>query len=211
MIDVFIANDHPIVCRGLRMILDSISDINVVDEATNLADLLRKVRQDTDYNVLLMDMSRGNGEGTELIKQLKFLSCERPILIFNVQFNDEDALPMLKAGVSGYLTGESTPEELIAAIRKVANGKKHISAAIADQLAYNLDIYKKHSLHEVLSDRESEVFHRLASGISVKQIAIELFLSEKTVSTYRSRVLKKMKMETNCQLIRYGIKNGLVE
>ena len=210
MINVLIADDHPIVCRGLRLIIDNISDIKVVDEATSIADLLRKVREHTDYDVILMDMSRGNGEGTDLIKQLKFLS-NQPILIFNVQLQQEDILRMLRAGVWGYLTGESTPEELIAAIRKVANGKKHISAAIAEKLAYSLDRSKEHSPHELLSDREYEVFHRLASGISAKQIATELFLSEKTISTYRNRVLKKMKMKTNCQLIRYWIKNGLVD
>ena len=100
MIGVLIADDHPIVCKGLRLIIDSISDINVVDEATNSSDLLKKVRQHSDYDVLLMDMYRGNGEGTELIKQLKFLSSERPILIFNVQLQEEDTLRMLKAGVS---------------------------------------------------------------------------------------------------------------
>ena len=208
MIDVLIADDHPIVCKGVRLILDSSSDIQVVDEVTSIDGLLRKIRRNADYDVLLMDISRRNGEGTDLIRQLKFLS-KQPILIFNVQLQEEDVLRMLKAGVSGYLTGESTPEELIAAIRKAANGKKHISAAIANQIAYGLD--RSHNPHELLSDREYEVFHRLASGISVKRIAVELFLSEKTISTYRSRVLKKMKMETNCQLIRYAIKKGLVE
>ena len=100
---------------------------------------------------------------------------------------------------------------MIVAIRKVANGKRHISAAIADQLAYSLDTYKEHCPHELLSGREYAVFHGLASGISVKDIAAELFLSEKKISTYRSRVLKKMRMKTNCELIRYGIKKGLVE
>ena len=112
-----------------------------MDEVTSIADLLKKVREHTDYDVLLMDISRGNGVGTDLIKQLKFLS-NQPILIFNVQLQEEDAFRMLKAGVSGYLTGESTPDELIVAIRKAANGKKHISGAIADQIAYCIDASK---------------------------------------------------------------------
>ena len=211
MIEVLISDGHPLVRKGLGLIVDSSAGMRIVNEASDNSDLMRKVEKDIDYDVLLMDMSKRNGEGIELIKQLKSLSCGRPILIVTVHSQDRDALRMLKAGASGYLTVESTPEELITAIRTVANGKKHISPAIAEQLASCWDIDTEHSPHELLSDREYEVFNRLASGISVKRIADELFLSEKTVSTYRSRVLKKMKMETNCELIRYGFKNGLVE
>ena len=211
MIKVLIVDDHPIVRKGLKLIVESNSDMSVVDEAKDISDLLCKIGKDGYCDVLVMDISRTNGEGTEVIKQLKTISPDLPILIFSVHSQDQDAIRMLKAGATGYITKESTPEEFIAAIRKLSTGKNHISTTIMDQLLCSLNLDSEQNPHELLSNREYEVFHGLASGMTLRHIADELHISEKTVSTYRSRVLNKMKMGTNCELIRYGLKKGLVE
>jgi len=147
----------------------------------------------------------------DILNQLKNQRPELPVLILSMHPEEQYAVRVLRAGASGYLTKERAPDELIAAIRKVSAGKKYVSSSLAEKLAFELETDTEKPLHETLSDREYQVMCMIASGKTVKQIAEELFLSVKTISTYRSRILEKMKMNNNAELTYYAIKHGLVE
>jgi len=149
--------------------------------------------------------------GLDVIKQLKNEKPELYVLVLSIHPEEQYAVRVLKAGASGYLTKESATDELIEAIQKVSTGKKYISSSLAEKLAFDLEIGAEKPLHENLSDREYEVMCMIASGKMMKMIAEELFLSVKTISTYRSRILEKMKMKSNAELTHYAIKHGLVE
>jgi len=210
MIKVLVADDHAIVREGLKQIVADTSDIAVVDEASTGQEVVDKVLRN-DYDLILLDITMPDRNGLDILKELK---CQRPemrVLVLSVHPEEQYAIRVLMAGASGYLTKESAPEELLAAIRKVSRGGKYVSSFLAEKMAIDLETRVKIPLHQTLSDREHQVLCMLGLGKTVKEIAKELSLSIKTVSTYRSRVLQKMQMSNNAELIRYALENRLAD
>jgi len=210
MIKILIADDHAIVRRGLKQILAETPDMVVVDEASNGHEVLTKVMKH-DYSVILLDISMPGKSGLDVLKELKTERPKLPVLILSMYPEEQYAVRVLRAGASGYLTKEGAPEELIYAIRKVVQGKKYVSASLAEKLVFDLDSDSQKPLHESLSDREFQVLCMIASGKTVSDISGELALSVKTISTYRTRLLEKMKMKNNAELTHYAVQNRLVE
>lgn len=210
MIKILIADDHAVVRRGLKQIVSETPDIIVKDEASTGYEVLDKVRRN-DYDAVILDISMPGGDGLNILKQLKKEKPKIPILVLSVHPEDQYAIRALKAGAAGYLTKESAPDELITAIRRVSRGRKYVGSFLAEKLAIELEDGREKHLHEKLSDREYQVLCMVASGKRVKEIAGELCLSVKTVSTYRTRILEKMRMKNNAELTHYAIKQGLVE
>jgi DNA-binding NarL/FixJ family response regulator len=210
MIKILIADDHPVVRKGLKDIIQATSDMTVSGEASKGQEVLENVKR-IDFDVVVLDIAMPGRSGLDILKELKSEKPELPVLILSIHPEEQYAVRVLKAGASGYLTKDSAPDELITAIRKVSRGKKYISASLAEKLAYDLEIGAEKPLHETLSDREYEVMCLIASGKTVKEIAEQLFLSGKTISTYRSRILEKMKMRSSAELTHYAIKHELVD
>jgi two-component system invasion response regulator UvrY len=197
MIKIIIADDHPIVRAGMKQVISEASDLMVADEANDGHKLLSKIREE-DFDVVILDITMPHMDGLDVLKQLKIEKPKLPVIVLSIHPEDQYALRVLKAGASGYVTKASAPDELINAIRKVCRGGKYISPSIAEMP------------HEALSDREYQVLCMLASGKTVTEIADELALSVKTVSTYRARILEKMDMKNNAELIHYAVQNKLV-
>jgi two-component system invasion response regulator UvrY len=210
MIKVLIADDHPIVRQGLRQILSGIPDMEVAGEAANAQETLEQVRVG-GWDVLVLDITMPDRSGFDILKELKHEQPHLPVLVLSIHAEEQLAVRVLKAGASGYLTKENAPNELVKAIRKVVSGGKYISRGLAESLAFGLDTDSDQSRHEALSDREFQVMQLMASGKTLTEIAEELSLSTKTISTYRTRLLHKMNLETNAEIIRYAIENGLIE
>lgn len=206
---ILIADDHAVVRRGLKEILASEPDMDLVGEAKNGEEALDLVRR-LDWDVAILDFSMPGRSGVELIKEVKRQHPGRPVLVLSMLSEDAHAAQVFKAGGSGYINKESAGEELTAAIRKVANGGKYVSASFAEKLATGLVPGADKPLHESLSDREYRVMWLLASGRPINQIATEMFLSPSTVSTYRARILKKLKLTDNAALVRYAVKQQLI-
>lgn len=210
MIRVLVADDHPIVREGLKQILADTSDIIIVGEADSGQAVLNFTASH-HYDVILLDISMPGRDGLEVLKELKQQKPKLPVLILSMYPEEHYAVRVLRGGASGYLTKSSAPDELISAIRKVASGRKYISTTLAERLTYELDRDTDRPVHEVLSDREYQVMHMIATGKSVKEIAEELELSVKTVSTYRARILTKLNMKNNAEIVLYAVQNKLVE
>ncbi len=210
MIRVLIADDHPIVRQGLRQILSEISDMAVAGEAVNGQEALDQVRAG-GWDVLVLDITMPDRSGLDILRELKHQQPDLPVLVLSIHAEEQFAVRLLKAGASGYLTKENAPDELVKAIRKVVDGGKYISQSLAESLAFSLDVASDGPRHETLSDREFQVLQLVASGKTLTEIAEELSLSAKTVSTYRSRLLEKMNLKTNAEIVRYAIENRLVE
>lgn len=210
MIKILIADDHRIVREGLKQILAETQDMIVTDEANNAQEVLKKV-WDNDFDVLLLDISMPGRSGLDILKQLKSDRPKLSVLVLSMYSEEQYALRALRAGASGYMTKESAPDELIEAIRKVSTGRKYISPSVAEKLAFSLESGDERPPQETLSDREFQVMCMIASGKTIKAIADELSLSVKTVSTYRARILEKMRMKNNAELTHYAIQNKLVE
>jgi two-component system invasion response regulator UvrY len=210
MIKVLVADDHPVVREGLKQILAEAQDIDVAAEAEDGHELLEKVRKQA-FDVVVLDLTMPGLMGLDALKQLKSEHPNLPILILSIHPEEQYALRVLRAGASGYLTKASAPDRLIGAIRKVHRGGNYVSSSLAERLADELrgDITKLP--HEFLSDREYQVMCLIASGKTVTEIGDQLALSVKTVSTYRSRILEKMRMKTNAELTHYAIENKLVD
>jgi two-component system invasion response regulator UvrY len=209
MIKILIADDHAIIREGLKQILAETSDMVVAGEAADGREVLDQVRKD-DYDLVLLDIAMPGRGGLDTLGRLKHEKPELPVLVLSMYPEEQYAIRAFKAGVSGYLTKESAPEELISAIRKVTQGGKYVSSSLAEKLAFNLETDTEKPLHEKLSDREYEVMIMIASGKTVKEIADKLSLSVKTISTNRVRALKKMGMKNNAEITYYAIKQGLV-
>ena len=209
MIKVLIADDHTLVRKGLKQILLDTKDIEDVDEARDGKETINKVGR-KKYDLVLLDISLPGRSGIDVLKQLKCSKPELPVLILSMHPEEQYAVRSLRAGASGYLTKESAPDELIKAIRKVANGGKYITSSLAEKLAGEIGPDAEKPLHETLSDREYQVMCMIASGKTVKEIAEDLNLSVKTISTHRARILRKMHMDNNAQLTHYAIKHELV-
>ena len=210
MINVLIADDHAIVREGLKNIIAETFDIVVKGEASNGAEVLKKVLKN-DYDMIVLDITMPGRDGIDVLKQLKIVKPDIGILMMSMHPEDQFAFRALKLGASGYINKDKAPEEMIDAIRKVASGRKYISASFAEKLAVNLRTDSNVPLHNKLSDREYEVFRMITSGKTAKEISVELSLSSKTISTYRTRVLKKMNMKTDAQLTYYAILNELMD
>ncbi|MGD9033145.1 MAG: response regulator transcription factor [Desulfobacteraceae bacterium] len=209
MIRILVADDHAIVRQGLKQIVADTPDLVVTGEAERGREVLEKVSKD-DYDVVLLDITMPDKTGLEVLEELKQIKPDLPVLILSMHPEDQYAIRAIRAGASGYVTKAGVPDELVTAIRKVSVGSKYISSSLAEKLAVYLEMGAEKPLHQVLSDREYRVMCLIASGKTVKEIAEELFLSVKTVSTYRSRVLQKMKMKNNAQLTHYCVQNQLV-
>jgi len=210
MIKILIADDHAIVREGLKQIISGTPDMAIVAEASNGEDVLEKVSANK-YDVILLDISMPGRSGLDILRQLKIEKPKLPIMMLSVHPEEQYAVRALRAGASGYLTKESAPDELIAAIRKISQGRKYVSSSLAEKLAYELGIDVKKPRHEVLSDREFQVMCMFASGKTVKEIATELSISIPTIRTYRIRILEKMKMKNIAEIIHYAVKQGLVD
>ena len=210
MLKIFIADDHAIVRQGLKQIVTETRDMIIAGEASNGQELLNKIKDD-DYDVVVLDITMPGRNGMDVLRQLRSERPRLPVLMLSIHPEEQYALRALRAGAAGYLTKESAPDELVVAIRKVSMGGKYISSSLAEKLAFELEVGREQEPHETLSDREHQVLCLIASGKTVMEIAQELSLSEKTISTYRSRILEKMKMKNNAELTYYAIKNQLVD
>jgi DNA-binding NarL/FixJ family response regulator len=208
MIRVLIADDHAVVRRGLRQILSEVDDMEVGAEAANAQDVLDMVSK-RHWDVVVLDITMPGRSGLDVLKDLKHLHPKLPVLILSVHAEEQYAIRVLKGGASGYLTKESAPEKLVEAIRKVHAGGKYVSASVAEKLASALDKNTEKLPHERLSDREYEVLCKLASGCTVTDVAGDLSLSVKTISTHRAHILEKMGMKSNAELIRYVFEHRL--
>jgi DNA-binding NarL/FixJ family response regulator len=208
-IRVLIADDHAIVREGLKQILADTKNIVVAGHAENGLDAIRLARENS-CDVLLLDISMPDRNGIEILKQIKKESPQIAVLMLSMHREDQYAIRSLKAGAAGYLNKQSAPAELVNAILQVATGRKYISAALAQELANQINDDHQTPLHETLSDREYQTLTMIASGKTVSDIAEELKLSVKTISMYRSRLLQKMKLRHNAELTHYAIKNRLV-
>ena len=209
MIRILIVDDHTVVRRGLKQILSEESDMSVVGEAHNAQEMLTLVRKQP-CDVIVADISMPGRSGLDVLKELKQDRPKLPVLVLSMHPEDQYAVRALKLGASGYMTKESAPEELVKAIRKVVSGGRYVSPSLAEKLALDLAVDTDRSPHETLSEREHQVFSMIARGKTVKEIADELALSVKTISTYRTRILEKMAMKNNAELIHYAISNRIV-
>jgi DNA-binding NarL/FixJ family response regulator len=210
MLRVLIADDHAVVRHGLRQILSDIPELTEVGEAQNGEDALSRVRAEP-WDVLVLDMSMPGRGGLDVLKDVRRVRPSTRVLVLSMHPEDQFAVRLLKAGAAGYLTKESAPDELVTAVRKVMSGGKYISATLAEKLAFDMDRDVDKPAHEALSDREFQVLRMLATGKTVQQIADELLLSAKTISTYRARILEKLKLKSNAEMIHYSIQNRLIE
>lgn len=208
-IRVFIADDHPIVRQGLRRIVEADSGLVISGEAGDGVALLAAL-ETAASDLVLLDVSMPGGPFLDTLKALRERFPSIRVLVLSVHPEDQWAVRALRAGASGYLTKDHSPDQLLEAIRRVYRGGKYVSPTLAEQLATQLDGGGQRAPHELLSDREFEVMRRLGSGLTVSQIATELALSVKTVSTYRSRILEKMAVTDNADLVRYAARYGLI-
>jgi DNA-binding NarL/FixJ family response regulator len=209
MIRVLIADDHAVVREGLKRIVAENADMEVAGEAGNGHEVLDFARRH-ECDLVLLDLAMPGKDGLDTLKELKLVRPHLPVLVLSVYPEEQYAVRLLRAGAAGYLTKESAPEELVAAIRKVSRGGRYVSEALAEQLAVLLGSGTDRPPHETLSDREFRVMVMLASGKTASEVAEALCLSVKTISTYRSRALRKMNMRNNAELSFYAVKHGLL-
>jgi len=207
---ILIGDDHAVVRRGLRQIFDETEEFKVVAEAGDGFEVLEQVRKHP-VDLVVLDISMPGLNGLDALKQLRNEFPALPVLVLSIYGEDQYAVRVLKAGASGYLSKESAPEELLVAARRIVHGGKYVSPSLAEKLAMEIQTPATKMPHELLSDREYQVMCLIASGKTVSEIATELHLSVKTVSTYRSRLLIKMGMKNNAEITHYAIKNGLVK
>jgi len=209
MIRVLIADDHAVVREGLKRIVADSPDMEVAGEAANGHEVLDFARRH-DCDLVLLDLAMPGKDGLDTLKELKLVRPHLPVLVLSVYPEEQYAVRLLRAGAAGYLTKESAPEELVAAIRKVSRGGRYVSESLAEQLALLFGAPNDRPPHEALSDREFRVMVMLASGKTASEVADALCLSVKTISTYRSRALRKMNMRNNAEFSFYAVKHGLL-
>ena len=209
MITVMLADDHTLLREGLRRLLEQAGDISVQGEAANGAEALKLLGQRA-WDLLVLDMSMPGRNGVDLIRQIKSGHPDVPILVLTMHGEQQYAIQAIKAGASGFLTKDSAAEELVQAVRKVAGGGRYLSPSLAESIAFDRQDNTGALPHLLLSDRELSVFRHLASGLNNSDIARRLFLSVKTVSTYKSRILVKMNLRNQTDLVRYAIRHQLI-
>jgi two-component system, NarL family, invasion response regulator UvrY len=210
MIRILIADDHAIVRAGLKQFIAHEQDMIVTGEAGDGAETLAFVRTG-ECDVVLLDLSMPGKNGIDTLRQLKRTCPELPVLILSAYSEQQYAVSLLRAGASGYINKESASDQLVAAIRAVVNGGKYVSPSVAQVLVSDLSGDNDKPPHATLSKREFQIFYKLAGGTTVSKIAEELFLSVKTVSTYRARILEKMQMTSNADLTHYAVRNNLID
>ena len=209
-VQVLIADDHPVVRQGLKQMLGAEADLAVAGEASNGHEAIELCER-VAWDVAVVDYNMPGRGGVDLVKELRRRYPNRPVLVLSMYPEDQYALRALKAGASGYLTKESATEELVNAIRKVANGGRFVSAALGERLAREVAGDGEQPPHQILSDREYQIMWLIASGKTVSEIAEQLFLSPNTISTYRARILQKLDLRNNAELMRYAIHHQLIE
>jgi two-component system invasion response regulator UvrY len=207
---ILIIDDHAVVRDGVKKIFDEQPDAVVFGEASTRLEALQLAREQ-DWDLAVLDLSLGNQSGLEVLKELKQIRPQLPVLILSMHSEEQYARRAFKAGASGYITKDSSRAELANAVNKVAAGGRYITAALAERLVFDLGRGSDRPPHETLSDREFEVMRLIASGKTVTEIAELLSLSDKTISTYRARLLEKMGMKTSAELTRYAIQEKLVD
>jgi len=210
MIRVVIVDDHAILRRGLTQIIAESTDMQVVGEADASAPALRLLRE-TPCDVVLLDISLPDRNGIETLKLIRKEFHGLQVLMLSMHPENQYAVRSLKAGAAGYLTKQSAPSQLVSAIRQVKDGRKYVTAAVAQELANSIDRDSDRPLHEVLSIREYQTLCMIASGKSLTDMAHQMSISVKTVSVYRARVLEKMHLKNNSELTHYAIKNQIVD
>lgn len=204
---ILIADDHAIVRRGMKQLLLEHYPFATIGEAANVEELINEVI-DKQWDVVVCDMNMPGRSGLDALTQIKEISPKLPVLIMSMYPEDQYALRVLKSGASGYLAKETIHDDIVRAIETVIQGKRFITPAVAERLAEAVNSDADRELHESLSDREFDVFKLLATGKSVSEIALQLSLSSTTVSTYRSRIMEKMRMKSNAELARYAIEKA---
>ena len=209
MKNVLLVDDHSIVRQGLKNLIALEADLVVTGEAASGLEALNLVRKN-QYDVIVLDISMPDKNGVDTLHDLKHVAPNLPVLILSGYAEAQYALNLIRSGCKGYLSKDADADEIIKAIRTIANGKRYISAELAELMSEQLSHPSEKQLHEALSDREFQVFFKLAGGLSPTEIGTELNISVKTVSTYRSRILEKMSLKTNADLTYYAIKNGLI-
>ena len=207
---ILIVDDHAVVRQGIKQIITDMDNPVDVGEAGNGSDAIRMLR-DGEWDMVLLDINLPGKNGIEVLKQIKSEWKKLPVLMLSMYSEDQYAMRAIRSGASGYMTKETAPDELLNAIGKVTRGGRYISAEVAEKLVFDQDEGSDELPHHELSDREYEVLRMIASGNTVSEIAELLTLSVKTISTYRSRILEKMKMKHNAELTHYAIKHELVE
>jgi DNA-binding NarL/FixJ family response regulator len=207
---LLIVDDHEVVREGVKKILDEQPGPITFGEASTASEVLRLVREQ-DWDIVVLDLSLGERSGLEVLKELKQLRPRLPVLILSMHSEEQYARRAFKAGAAGYITKGSPREELVTAINKVIEGGVYISPALAERLVIDLGSDTDRAPHEALSNREFEVMRLIASGKTVGEIAAMLSLSDKTISTYRARILEKMGMKTSAEITHYAIQNKLVD
>lgn len=209
MVKILVADDHAVVRQGVKQILADDFEQAVIGEASNIHEVLDLARKQ-EWDVVILDMTMPGRSGLDALKDLKQRHPKLPVLVLSMHPEDQFAVRVLKAGAAGYLTKDSAAEELVTAIQKVLQGGKYISASLAEVLATSLSDDLDTLPHLMLSDREFQIFSLIASGMTAQQIARELSLGISTISTYRSRILQKLKLKNNAELTRYAFQHQLV-
>lgn len=210
MIRILVVDDHNIVHQGLTFILDKSHKMEIVARCTNGADALKWLHEN-DCDVALVDIAMPGMSGVDLLKHLRKEKPQLPVLILSAYPEDQYAVRLIKAGAAGYLNKECAPEEVVAAVQSVLNGNRYITPAVSEMLASEISIPSGKLPHETLSNREHQIFMLLAAAKTVAEIADILKLSSKTISTYRSRILEKMHLRNNAELMRYAVDNQLMQ
>ncbi len=209
MLKVLIADDHPVVRQGVKQILAEELQLKQFGEARNAREVLENVSK-KQWDILILDINLPDMNGLEILRQLKKVHPDLPVLVLTVFDEDQIAIRVLKAGAAGFVTKETMPNELISAVKKIHSGGKYVSPSLAEKLVFNIYAEDEKPVHHKLSNREYQVICLIAAGKSVKQIAEELYLSIQTIRTYRTRILEKMEMNTDAELIHYAIQHGLI-
>ena len=207
---ILVVDDHPIVRQGLKQTLADAADVGEIGEAANGQEALDLIRQ-RDWDAVVLDIGLPGRGGIEILKDIKREQPRLPVLILSMHPEDQYAIRALRAGAGGYLTKEAATERLVEAVRKITSGGRFISADLAERLAMELTLTEGGPPHASLSDREFEVLCLIGSGLSVGDIADRMSLSVKTVSTYRARILEKMRMKNNAELMQYVLANRLID
>lgn len=212
MINILIADDHPLVREGLKNVVgQSTIDIQVVGEASDAHELMERLKE-TVPDIVILDIAMPGKSGLDVLKEIKDFYPDLPVLILSMHPEERFAIRSLRAGASGYLTKSSISDQMVKAIRKiVVEKRKYISPELAEELAARVDMSNDGALHESLSDREYQIFCMIASGKKVNDIAEELSIGVQTVHTYRSRIKDKMKLGTNVEITRYALENNLID
>ncbi len=210
MINILIVDDYSLIRKGLKKILSREPDISVVREAGNGFEVIDCIKE-AEIDLVLLDISMPKKSGLEVLKDLKYVYPDLPVLMLSMHHEDRYAFRCFKGGANGYISKMSSAEELVKAIRKTMAGEKYLSPAISDKFAIQFVSGKSKPIHEVLSDREYEVFYQIAIGKKVSEISDELSLSLRTIYTYRTRIMQKLNRSSDTDLVLYAAKNNLID